>query len=621
VVLDNCEHLIGECAKVSEAILRRCPQVHIMTTSREPLGIGGETIYRVPSLSLPGTDDEAAAAGESDAVALFVDRAGAQGVDVVLDEETGPLVVSICTRLDGMPLAIELAAARLRSMSLADLHDRLDQRFRLLTGGSRNALPRQQTLSATVDWSYSLLNGPEQSVLRRLSVFAEGFDLEAAEAVCGFGDIEAFDVTDMLGSLVDKSLVVAEPTGGALRYHLLETIRQFSAEHLVEMDEREAVTVGSTHCAHFLAVAERTAPLLTGPDQAQWLEALHTDQANFRRAIRHAAGDDDETSEVLRFAVSLRRYLWGRGRSEEGLELFAPVLELPDSDAEPELLVRALVTLVFVARNVDAALAKRLAERALRIARPLDDPPLLAEALAWLSCACYFTGDYEEGFPLGAEAVALARTLGDDVLLGQSLLLFLLCSHRVEPTHSDALITEALGATRRSGDRYITMILRNNAGVYALEAGDMAAARAHLEEARRAKPTNAPTESNILVNLGWVERQEGNPDDSTTSFRDALRTSRHNGDRAGSAYASLGLACLAVDRGDWHQGATLHGISRAFFDRTGEKCQEPEDTYRRRSMAEVRAQIGEEEFERLYAEGGGVSLDQAMDLALGRVRP
>jgi tetratricopeptide (TPR) repeat protein len=323
---------------------------------------------------------------------------------------------------------------------------------------------------------------------------------------------------------------------------------------------------------------------------------------------------------VLRFAVSLQRYLWSRGRSEEGLGLLAPVLEVPDTSAEPELLVRALVTLIFMARNVDAALAKRLAERALRIARPLDNPPLLAEALAWLCCACYFTGDYEEGFPLGAEAVALARTLGDDVFLGQSLLMFLLCSHRVDPAPTEALITEALGATRRSGDQYITMFVRNNAGVYALEAGDMAAARAHLEEARQATPTNAPMTSNILVNLGWVEREEGNPEDAISKFQDGLRTSRRNGDHAGSAYASLGLACLAADRGDWSQGATLHGISQAIFDRTGEKCQEPEDTYRRRSIAAARAQLGEEEFERLYTEGRISSFDDAVDLALGTVR-
>ena len=219
IVLDNCEHLIDGCAKIADAIVRRCPRVHLLATSREPLGIGGETVYRVPSLSLPGPGDIGSASPESsDAVALFVDRARAQGASVAASEQAGPLVVSVCRRLDGMPLAIELAAARLRTMSLASLHDRLDQRFRLLTGGSRTALERQQTLRATVDWSYSLLNGAEQVMLRRLPVFAESFDLDAAEAVCGFGDLEALDVAGLLGSLADKSLVQArsrpeEPCG------------------------------------------------------------------------------------------------------------------------------------------------------------------------------------------------------------------------------------------------------------------------------------------------------------------------------------------------------------------------------------------------------------------------
>ena len=225
IVLDNCEHLIGGCAKTAELILRRCPRVHLLATSREPLGIGGESIYWVPSLSLPESGDRGSPAESSDAIALLVERAREQGIELLVDEETGPLVASICRRLDGMPLAIELAAARLRSMSLASLHERLDQRFRLLTGGSRTALERQQTLQATVGWSYSLLNSAEQLLLRRLSVFAESFDMEAAEAVCGFGDIEAFDVADLLGSLADKSLVVAKPAGSTVRYRLLETIR------------------------------------------------------------------------------------------------------------------------------------------------------------------------------------------------------------------------------------------------------------------------------------------------------------------------------------------------------------------------------------------------------------
>ena len=181
IVLDNCEHLIGGCAKTAEAIVRRCPKVHLLATSREPLGIGGETIYRVPSLSLPAPGDPGCGTpGSCDAVALLVERARAHGIALAVDEQAGPVVVSVCQRLDGMPLAIELAAARLRSMSLAELHDRLDQRFRLLTGGSRTALERQQTLRATVGWSYSLLTGAEQVLLRRLSVFAGSFGLDAA---------------------------------------------------------------------------------------------------------------------------------------------------------------------------------------------------------------------------------------------------------------------------------------------------------------------------------------------------------------------------------------------------------------------------------------------------------
>ena len=308
IMLDNCEHLIGACAKVAEAILQRCPKVHLIATSREPLSIAGETIYRVPSLSLPGAGDTGAAAASCDAVALFADRARAQGVSLALDDATVPLVVSICRRLDGMPLAIELAAARVRSMSLSDLCDRLDDRFALLTGGSRTALPRQQTLRATVDWSYSLLNPADQMLLGRLSVFAGSFDLAAAEAVCGFGDIAAFGVAGLLGSLVDKSLVVAEPADRALRYRLLETIRLFAAERLVQAGGDEADAVKAAHCAHFLAVAEAAAPRLAGPDQGSWQARLRADHADLRRAAEHAAADPAGTAAVLRFGVALWRF-------------------------------------------------------------------------------------------------------------------------------------------------------------------------------------------------------------------------------------------------------------------------------------------------------------------------
>src|SRR6516225_927069 len=283
------------------------------------------------------------AAEASDAVALFLDRATEQGVLLPLDEETGPLVVSICQQLDGLPLAIELAAARLRSLSLRGLHDRLGQRFRLLTGGSRTALERQQTLLAAIDWSYSLLHRAERELLRRLSVFPETFDLDAAEAACGFGDIEPFDVTGLLGALVDKSLVVAEPAGAALRYRLLETIRQFAAERLAEASDDEAAAAAA-HCAHYLFAAETAALHLTGPDQGRWFARLDADQANLRRAAAYAAGSPGGTAQVLRLGAALRRYWMARSRDAEAAALLLPVLDRPEARADPELFATALVT-------------------------------------------------------------------------------------------------------------------------------------------------------------------------------------------------------------------------------------------------------------------------------------
>ena len=618
IVLDNCEHLIGACAKTADAILRRCPRVHLVATSREPLDIGGETIYRVPPLSLPGPGELGlAAAGSSDAVALFVDRARAQGTGLSLDEQTAPLVVSICRRLDGLPLAIELAAARLRSLSLRSLADRLDQRFSLLTGGSRTALARQQTLRATVEWSYSLLHSAERSLLRRLSVFAESFDLDAAEAVCGFGDIALFDVTGLLGSLVDKSLVVAEPAEEALRYRLLETIRQFAAERLAG-DGGEAAAVAAAHCAHYLSAAEKAAPHLTGPGQGSWLARLDTDQANLRRAALHAANSPDGTTQVLRLGVALRRYWMARSKDEEALALLMPVLDRPEAQADPELFGAALVTAAIAARYADVTAAQRLGDKAVKLARQLGTGRLLIESLAALCFARYFAGQPKRGLPPGREAVERARQLGDDVLLGTSLMEYLHCYALIDPAHAGPLFTEAIACTLRSGDHLVAGFLLNNASVHALRAGDIPAARAYLQQAAQAVQTIGGNDLHQSINMGWVLRQDHNPDGSRSSFEKALRLSRRSGDRADVAYASLGLACLAADKGDWHRAAMLHGVAQAFLDRTGLPWEKLEARYRRDSLAQVRAHLGQDQFERAQAKAMALSFSEAFDLASGK---
>ena len=604
IVLDNCEHLIGACAKLADAVLRRCPEVHLVATSREPLGIGGEAIYRVPSLSLPEAGEDGFRPEGSDAIALFLDRANAQGINLHVDADTGPLVVSICKRLDGMPLAIELAAARLRSLSLENLNRRLDQRFRLLTGGSRSALPRQQTLRATVEWSYSLLNGPEQSLLRRLSVFADGFELEAAEAVCGFDIVEEFEVVEILGSLVDKSLVVAEPSGGTLRYRLLETIRQFSAERLVEFDEREAAAIGEAHRSHYLEFAEIAGRYLRGPDQGQWLERLEAEQANLRHAIEHAAGEDAGTTRVLRFAVALQRYWWVRRRYEEATGLVMPALERSEAQTEKQLLGEATITVgAIVAEAVDNVTARRMLERALIIAREIRDTHLIAHALATLCGALCFSGDREGGYPLGEEAVQRARALSDDALLGECIVDLLLCHELIDPERREKLLEEAIGCIERSGDLFGEMVLRNNLGATALAIGDVPAARSQLERAELARQSIGGITPSVPVNLGWVLREEGDRETARSMFEEGLRTSRRIGDRSGIAYSTLGLACLACDENEWHRAAVLHGSAQALMDEVGQVLFEPEARYLQVSRAEVLAHLGEEEYEHAYSEG------------------
>jgi predicted ATPase/class 3 adenylate cyclase len=628
IVLDNCEHLIEACAATADAVLRRCPRVHLLVTSREPLGIGGETIYRVPSMSLPAEDDAASSAmpGEwleptepSDAVALFVDRAGKQGVGLVFDRHTGPLMASICRRLDGMPLAIELAAARLRVLSLQDLRDRLDHRFRLLTGGSRAALPRQQTLLATVGWSYSLLEEDEQRLLRRLAVFGESFDLAAAEAVCAFGGVDPLGVLDLLGSLVNKSLVLTEHSPDALRYRLLETIRQFAEERLVEAGGDEAATVKVAHFEHFLSVAEEASAHLTGPDQGRWYARLDADRANLRRAAQHAASSAGSTRQALHFIGVLDRYWMSRGGGEEGNALLRSLLERPDARTDLSVYVGAAIMGIGAWREVSVQAALRFAPEIIELARQVGEPAPLVEALSVYCGLFYFAGEPERGNPFGAEAVEIARQTGDDVVLATSIMAYLLCRDQTNPEDAERLYAEAIACTQRAGDRLIAYTLHNNASVHALRAGDFAAARFHLQQSEQAKAEIGEQSHHVAVNMGWVLRHEHDQEAARSSFESALRASRRMGEKAGFAYGILGLACVAGDLADWDRAAELHGAAQALLDQMGEPWQDPEGRYRQESIDAIRARIGTERFETGYAEGTALTFDDAYALALGPV--
>jgi predicted ATPase/class 3 adenylate cyclase/DNA-binding CsgD family transcriptional regulator len=400
VVLDNCEHLLDASAELVVALLGAAPGLTLLATSREPIGVAGEVSWRVPSLSLA-----------DEAVELFVDRARRARPDFAVDDDNAAAVGEICRRLDGMPLAIELAAARVRALSVAEILDGLHDRFRLLTGGARTAVRRQQTLRASVDWSHALLSEPERILFRRVAVFLGGFDLDAAHSVAGGADMQRFQVLDLLTLLVDKSLVVAENTEGRMRYRLLETVRQYALEKLAESSEADSVR--SRHRDYYTSMAALLdAP--AGSDYEQRVEQAETEMDNLRAAFVWSR-EHSGAELALALASSLYPLWFTRGRIREGLAWFDAVLTAEDTDhleVAAAVHAGALADKALLDAWVAAKLSMDQAKQALAIARELDDPALLARTLT----ACgYIAGYYdrEAAQPYFAEAIGLARAIGD----------------------------------------------------------------------------------------------------------------------------------------------------------------------------------------------------------------
>ncbi|MCX5069608.1 tetratricopeptide repeat protein [Micromonospora lupini] len=326
LVLDNCEHLLDAAAELADRLLAACPGVRVLVTSREPLGITGEALHPVESLEQPPIGADPVTALTYPSVRLFADRAAAVRQDFQVDDRTVGPVVSICRSLDGMPLAIELAAARLRAMTAEQVATRLDDRFRLLTGGSRTALPRHQTLRAVVDWSWDLLDEADRALWRRLAVFTGGATAAAVERVCGGGELAASEVLDRLFALVEKSLVIASDAGEP-RYQMLETIREYGLDRLGEAGEEQRVR--RAHADEFLQLAERADPELRGRDQLRWVRWLRAEHDNLHGALRWAIGAD-EVTRAVRLTGALGWYWWSRGNRLEGADLAREVLALAE---------------------------------------------------------------------------------------------------------------------------------------------------------------------------------------------------------------------------------------------------------------------------------------------------
>ena len=627
VVLDNAEHVLDAVAKLADAVMRSCPRAYLLVTSREPLGVSGEHVFRVPSLAVPPADLAAPgplAAFES--VQLFAERAVTYRQGFALDHANAAAVAAVCVRLDGIPLAIELAAARLGSLSVPEISSRLDQRFRLLTGGSRTALPRHQTLRALIDWSYDLLNPAEQLVLDRFSVFAGGWTLAAAEAVTLAGDAAEWQVLDHLAALVDKSLVLAEESRGSTRYRLLETVRAYAAERLAQRPGSDRDETRAAHRDHYLALVETAGQHLRGPDEAVWLDRLEAEFDNIRTALAFSLADPGGAEPGLRLAAGLRWFCQLRGHSGEVLEALESLLDRPDAGLPTRVRAQALTAKCHLLNHFgDDSAIPALAGEAITIARDLADAAVTADAL---SQACWFMlerGDLPAALAQIDEAVALARTTGDLRLIAD--LLGRRAVFKGEAGDLDAAAadnTEGLTLSRAAGDSYRLAITLANLGIYELAAGELRAARAHLHEANTLADHRGYRNMSVGLgqNLGVAELIDGHPRDARRLFLSSLDTARITGTK--SAYfqgALLGLALSVSADGDPAVAATLHGVADEHYERAGRVPQASEAGLRDRDHARLRAMLGDAGFEAAHRRGRSLSPADAIALATAAVEP
>lgn len=540
LLLDNCEHIAAACAQLVTDLLVACPDVRVLVTSREPLGLRGEMIWRVPVLSTPNalTSATAEAVNKFEAVQLFVDRAHSADAGFELTDDNAATVAAICYRLDGIPLALELAAARVQALTVDEISTRLRDRFRLLTSASGTALPHHRTLRAAIDWSHDPLTELERALLRRLSVFTGGFTLAAAERVCASGAIKPDDVLELLSGLVMRSLVLLERPGLQGRYRLLETVREYALEKLVAAGEEGILR--NRHLAWYIGFAERAEPELRGSEQHLWLDRLDADLDNFRAAFGWSLLTKDP-ADALRLAAALLEFWVIRADWSEGRRWVEEALRLPGEvdDSLRMKALRAAGELSDVLSDYPRAMAHF--EASLAVARKLGDRRGIAAALLGLAHEAQRVGTFAATRPLVQESVALLRELGDEPSLARSLggLAWLEAHYAV----ARSLWEENLAIRRRLGNRESVGWSAINVGLAAQGAGDYAAARAAYEEslALGRELDYKRMVARALTQLGEVARLEGNLTEARSLFEQTIRMWRENRHRSGLVDSLRGL--------------------------------------------------------------------------------
>ncbi|MGH2401834.1 MAG: adenylate/guanylate cyclase domain-containing protein [Candidatus Limnocylindria bacterium] len=633
LLLDNCEHLIASIADVVEAMLASAPTISLLASSREALGVSGERVFQVPSLGLP---DRSHGSGEhrhsaeawlsearaAEAVRLFVDRATAVLPSFSLTATDTPAVVEICRRLDGIPLAIELAAARVPLLSVQEIALRLGDRFRLLTGGRRTALPRQQTLQALIDWSWELLTDDERRLLRRLSVFAGGCTIEAAGAVTRLPDEPmagadpTLDTLEVLGRLVGRSLVVVDRSGGT-RYRLLETIRQYARDRLLEAGEGSVVR--ARHLRHYLDLALRAEPELQGPDVVTWLALLDADADNLRAAIDWSL--DEEPSAGVRLCLALALY-WRLRSLTEGLEYLRRAVEAARSlpDNARNLVARVLAAAANASWMAgSAAVGRPWAEESLRRARELDDPRALAEALIAMAMTTVFVGEADGVLEWTDEALRLAEATG-----AWSSIAFVqagLAQWNVEGGDHEAAaarLASATTAAERSANPEAIAFT-------ALSRGRLDGFGRRLPEARRAFAAaiegyeQLGDDGMALVarsDLAHALRFNGAAEEAIGVYRATLHAWQHAGNRGAIANQLESVAFLALERKEARPAARLLGAAEAIR----EEASAPMLSYERfeydGAVEALRKSLSADALASDWADGRHLSADAAVAEAL-----
>jgi len=563
LVLDNCEHLIGACAQLVDALLRSSPHLRILATSRESLSIIGEEILRVPSLSLPDPDQTASPASvlNEEAVQLFVDRARLVRSTFALTDSNAVAVAKICVALEGIPLAIELAASRVRVLSVDQIFARLHDRLGLLTGGSRTATARHQTLLAAIDWSYNLLSAVERTLFRRLAVFRGGWTLDAAETICAGDGVARGDVLELLSGLVDKSLVLTEERRGYLRYRFMVTLGEYAQKWLRQSDEGTAVQ--RTHAEFFTEIAEQGDTHLMSPDQKVWLDRLNIEYDNIRAAMNWAAFADLRLA--LRLGAALYRFWYVRGYWGEGRRWITDLLELEGTQLHSDLRAQALNTAAQLALlQGDHATARTTVEEALMLARRCGDERHTAIALNTAAALESVQGEFGRARSLLEECLAIRRRTGNKALIALTLSnLGILATLQTDYVTARALFDESLATFRAIEDKHgIVMALVNSSDLLG-RIGDHGATRAVVEEgiALARSLGDRALLPNALNALGEVVCRQGDHETARVLNEEALQIARQVGNRGEEAVALLSLGVEAEHR-------EAYTIARSAFETT-----------------------------------------------------